>query len=34
MDPQATSAKLPALAPDTIYRVHLRATTKVGEGNE
>lgn len=34
MDPQATSAKLPALAPDTIYRVHLRATTKIGEGNE
>jgi len=34
MDPQATSAKLAALAPDTIYRVHIRATTKVGEGNE
>lgn len=33
-DSQATSAKLAALAPDTIYRVHIRATTKIGEGNE
>jgi len=33
-DPEATSAKLAALAPDTKYRVHIRATTKVGEGNE
>ncbi|XP_077267327.1 neuroglian isoform X6 [Temnothorax americanus] len=34
MEPQATSAKLAALAPDTIYRVHIRATTRVGEGND
>lgn len=34
MEPQATSAKLAALAPETIYRVHIRATTKIGEGNE
>ncbi|KAI4487248.1 hypothetical protein M0804_005397 [Polistes exclamans] len=33
-DPKATSAKLAALAPDTKYRVHIRATTKVGEGND
>lgn len=33
-DPEVTSAKLAALAPDTKYRVHIRATTKVGEGNE
>lgn len=33
-DPEATSAKLAALAPDMKYRVHVRATTKVGEGNE
>lgn len=33
-DMEATSAKLAALAPDTKYRVHIRATTKVGEGNE
>lgn len=33
-DPEATSAKLAALAPDTKYRVHVRATTKVGEGDE
>lgn len=34
MDPEATSAKLAALAPHTKYRVHIRATTRVGEGNE
>ncbi|XP_018050218.1 PREDICTED: neuroglian isoform X1 [Atta colombica] len=34
MDPQAKSAKLATLAPDTIYRVHIRATTSVGEGND
>lgn len=34
IDPEATSAKLAALAPDMKYRVHVRATTKVGEGNE
>ncbi|XP_066590095.1 neuroglian isoform X2 [Prorops nasuta] len=33
MDPEATSAKLAALAPNTKYRIHIRATTKVGEGN-
>ncbi|XP_020282519.1 neuroglian isoform X2 [Pseudomyrmex gracilis] len=33
-DPGATSAKLAALAPDTKYRVHVRATTKVGEGDD
>ncbi|KAG7203224.1 hypothetical protein KM043_010327 [Ampulex compressa] len=33
-DPEATSAKLAALAPDTKYRVHIRATTKSGEGND
>lgn len=33
-DPEATSAKLAMLSPDTKYRVHIRATTKVGEGNE
>jgi len=34
MDPQAKSAKLATLAPDTIYRVHIRATTSAGDGNE
>ncbi|XP_011881150.1 PREDICTED: neuroglian isoform X2 [Vollenhovia emeryi] len=34
IDSQATSAKLAALAPDTMYRVHIRATTRVGEGND
>ncbi|XP_033310164.1 neuroglian isoform X1 [Bombus bifarius] len=34
IDPEATSAKLAALAPDMKYRVHVRATTKVGEGND
>lgn len=34
IDSEATSAKLAALAPDMKYRVHVRATTKVGEGNE
>lgn len=33
-DPNATTAKLASLAPDTLYRIHIRATTKVGEGNE
>lgn len=33
-DPTVNSAKLAALAPDTKYRIHIRATTKVGEGNE
>jgi neuronal cell adhesion molecule len=31
MDPQATSAKLSALAPDTRYSVSISATTRVGE---
>ncbi|XP_026829151.1 neuroglian isoform X2 [Ooceraea biroi] len=34
MDPYATNAKLAALAPETKYRVHIRATTRVGEGND
>ena len=33
-DVEATSAKLAMLAPDTKYRIHIRATTKIGEGNE
>lgn len=32
-DPEATTAKLAGLQPDTKYRVHIRATTRVGEGN-
>ncbi|XP_032664587.1 neuroglian isoform X2 [Odontomachus brunneus] len=32
-DAEATSAKLAALAPDTKYRVHIRAMTKTGQGN-
>ncbi|XP_014473403.1 PREDICTED: neuroglian isoform X1 [Dinoponera quadriceps] len=32
-DADATSAKLAALASDTKYRVHIRATTKEGPGN-
>lgn len=34
INPDATTAKLAGLAPDTIYRVHIRATTRIGEGNE
>lgn len=33
-DPEASNAKLATLARDTKYRIHIRATTKVGEGNE
>lgn len=33
-NPEATSAKLPRLEAKTKYRVHVRATTKAGEGNE
>lgn len=33
-DSEATNAKLAMLAPDTKYRIHIRATTKIGEGNE
>lgn len=33
MDPNATQAKLAELAPDTKYRVHIAARTRVGEGN-
>lgn len=33
-DPEAISAKLGDLAPDTKYRIHIRATTKVGEGEK
>lgn len=33
-NPEATNAKLAGLAPDTKYRVYIRATTKVGEGSE
>lgn len=33
-DADATSAKLAALAPDTKYRVHIRATTRMGQGNK
>ncbi|XP_034938315.1 neuroglian isoform X2 [Chelonus insularis] len=31
-NPETTSAKLPRLAPNTKYRVHIRATTNAGEG--
>ncbi|XP_044013518.1 neuroglian isoform X1 [Aphidius gifuensis] len=31
-DPEITSAKLASLAPNTKYRVHVRATTEAGEG--
>ncbi|XP_025162697.1 neuroglian isoform X2 [Harpegnathos saltator] len=33
-DSDAINAKLAALAPDTKYRVHIRATTKMGQGND
>ncbi|XP_067206790.1 neuroglian isoform X2 [Linepithema humile] len=33
IDPKATQAKLAELAPDTKYRVHIAAKTRVGEGN-
>lgn len=33
-DPDATSAKLAALQPDTKYRIHIHATTRMGQGNE
>lgn len=33
-DPQVTTAKLAGLKPSTKYRVHVVATTKVGEGEE
>lgn len=31
-DPNELQAKLPGLLPDTKYRIHIRATTKAGEG--
>lgn len=34
MNPDDTTAKLAGLTPDTIYRVHIRATTRIGEGND
>ncbi|XP_037921152.1 neuroglian isoform X2 [Hermetia illucens] len=33
-DPRVTRAKLAGLKPDTKYRVHITATTKMGEGRE
>lgn len=33
-DPKQTRAKLAGLEPNTKYRVHIRATTKAGEGEE
>ena len=30
----ATSAKLPGLIPETKYRIHIRATTRAGEGQK
>ncbi|XP_012275891.1 neuroglian isoform X2 [Orussus abietinus] len=33
-NPEATSAKLAGLAPDTKYRVHIRATTRAGDGKD
>jgi neuronal cell adhesion molecule len=33
-DPKITRTKLAGLKPDTNYRIHITATTKVGEGEE
>ena len=33
-DPSVTKAKLAGLEPNTKYRLHIKATTKEGEGDE
>lgn len=33
-DPEATRVKLAGLIPETKYRIHIRAATKAGEGEE
>ncbi|XP_043273621.1 neuroglian isoform X2 [Venturia canescens] len=34
LNPEATSAKLASLAPNTNYRIHVKATTRIDEGDD